>query len=127
MKKYLLTILSLCLLPSFVYAIDTITIDLGGTPVIMSITAARKTALSKFRARTNRFRASQIPPQSALTAEEAVQLFLDNELTNVERDVTTSTTAGDADFCTIFKDNSKTTTAQRNQIIAIGAGASPCP
>lgn len=127
MRVLLFLCVSLVVVVNLASAADSITIDLGGTPAVMTIPAGRKANLNKLRAQHNRMRAAQLVPLGPLTLEQFVQARLLIQLTNDEREGDKLTTTGDADFCGTYKDDAQTTSAQRTQVITVGKGASPCP
>ena len=127
MRKLMGGIVGVFFCATSVFAADAITIDLGGTPAILAITAPRKANIDKLLARVNLRRATQTPPLAPMTREQFVQMLFVTSFQQYDLEAVALSTAGDADFCTIFLDNAQTTATQRNQVISVGKGASPCP
>lgn len=117
-------ILSLCLallLPSFSAAVDTITIDLGGTPLVMPVSTTNKTMLARLLTRENARRAAQLPPLAALTLEQYVR----DLIVDMVRGYKVQSAGQDhVDACTAFKALSG---VEQTTITTQLGGVSPCP
>ena len=103
------------------YAADTISIDLGGTPVVAPVNAANKAMLTRLMARENTRRAAQSPPLVALTLET----FTRDVIVDMMRGYTVQSAGQDhIDACTAFKILSG---ANQATITTQLGGVSPCP
>lgn len=102
-------------------AADTITIDLGGTPVVLSVNATNKTLLTRLLTKENVRRAARTPPLVALTLEA----FARDLIVDMFRGYKVQTQGEEhVDACTAFK--ALSTAAQQTIITQLG-GVSPCP
>ena len=103
------------------HAADQITIELGGTPVVLSVTAMNKAVLTRLLTRENARRAAQTPPLAALTLEQYVR----DLIVDMVRGYKVQNAGQDhVDACVTFK---TLTAAQQNTIITQMGGTSPCP
>ena len=106
---------------SVAHAADTITIDLGGTPVVLSVNATNKALLTRLLTRENARRAAQTPPLAALTLEQYVR----DLIVDMVRGYKVQSAGQDhVDACATFN---TLTAAQQNTIITQMGGTSPCP
>ena len=104
--------LSLFALLASVAAADSITIDMGGTPVVLPINVANKAMLTR--------RCDKLAP-GAPSVEECVKVLIVDMLKGYK----TQTAGQDhVDACTTFK---TLTGAQQNTIVGQLGGTSPCP
>ena len=121
LRRYMLSLVLILLAANLVYAVDTITINMGGTPVILSMNATNKTMLTRLMTRENARRAAQLPPLVALTLEE----FVRDLLVDMVRGYKVQSAGQDhVDACATLKALSAT---EQNTIIAQMGGTSPCP
>lgn len=122
MKSVLLvTICALLLTCSLAHAVDTITIDLGGTPVVLSVNATNKALLARLLTRENARRAAQVPPLAALTLEQYVR----DLIVDMVRGYKVQSAGQDyLDACATFQ---TLTAARQAVIVAEMGGTSPCP
>jgi hypothetical protein len=119
--KYLLVTFMLLLSVTIVYAADTVTIDLGGTPIVMPINATNKALLTRMLTRENARRVAQTPPLPAVTLE----VFVRDLVVDMIRGYKVQNAGFDyIDACDRFK---TLTGAQQNTIITQLNGNSPCP
>jgi hypothetical protein len=105
------------------FAVDTVTIDLGGTPSVLSVNAVNKAMLTRMLTRENNRRAALTPPLAALTLEQ----FVADLVVDMMRGYKQQTAGNDhQDACTRF---GNLTAAQQATIIARAewGGFSPCP
>ena len=97
---------------SSVHAVNDITIDLGGTPVVLPVNAANKAMLTR--------RCGKLAPGAASVEECAkvliVDMFRGYKVQTANLDYT--------DACTTFKTLLE---AQQNTIVGQMGGTSPCP
>ena len=109
------------LLSAHAYALDVITIELGGTPVVLSVSPTNKALLVRLLVRENVRRSGLNTPLPVLTLEEFVRnLFVDT----VREQKTQAESLDYSDACTVFKTLSNA--AQAGIITQLG-GTSPCP
>ena len=121
LRRYMLSLVLILLAANLVYAVDTITINMGGTPVILSMNATNKTMLTRLMTRENARRAAQSPPLIALSLEE----FVRDLLVDMVRGYRVQSAGQDhVDACAAFKLLNQT--GQTNIITNLG-GHSPCP
>ena len=121
LRRYMLSLVLILLAANLVYAVDTITINMGGTPVILSMNATNKTMLTRLMTRENARRAAQSPPLIALSLEE----FVRDLLVDMVRGYRVQSAGQDhVDACAAFKLLNQT--EQTNIITNLG-GHSPCP
>ena len=109
------------LLTSVASAVDTIAIDMGGTPVVLSVNTTNKAMLTRLLIRENTRRAAQSPPLTALTLEEferdlIVDMFRGYKVQSAGQD--------HVDACVTFNGLSA---AQQQTILTTLLGNSPCP
>lgn len=103
------------------YAADSITTDLGGTPVVLPIAPATKALLTRLLARENARRAAQSPPLVALTLEQYVR----DLIVDMVRGYKVQSAGQDhVDACAAFKTLSG---AEQATIMTQLGGVSPCP
>jgi hypothetical protein len=121
MRIFLLAAGLLLLACTLAHAADAVTIDLGGTPVVLAVNATNKAMLTRMLTRENTRRAAQAPPLAALTLEEFVR---DLVIDMVRGYRVQSVGLDHIDACTKFK---TLTAAQQNTIITTLNGNSPCP
>lgn len=109
------------LFPVVACAIDQISIDLGGTPLVMPINATNKALLARLLTRENTRRVAQSPPMAALTLEQHMRDLIVDMVRGykVQNDG-----QGHVEACATFK---TLTAAQQTTIITQMGGASPCP
>jgi hypothetical protein len=121
--RYLGVIVLVLLTSLTANAVDTVTIDLGGTPSVLSINAVNKALLNRMLIRENNRRAALTPPLPALTLE----LFVSDLIVDMLRGYKQQTAGNDhQDACTRF---GNLTAAQQAAVIARAewGGFSPCP
>ena len=112
--------LLLMLWPGTSQAADSITIDLGGTPVVLSVNAANKDLLTRLLGKENARRATQSPPLSALTLEQysrdlMVDMFRGYKIQYAGEEY--------IDACTTFK---ALLAADQQSILTLLGGMNPC-
>lgn len=101
--------------------VDTIAINLGGTPVNLSVSATNKTVLTRMLTRENVRRAAQNPPLTALTLEQYVR----DVIVDAFRGLAIQAGGFDhIDACVAFK---ALTAAQQTTITTNLGGNNPCP
>ena len=106
---------------SFSEAVDTVTLDFGGTPVVMDVNATNKAMLTRLLTRENARRAAQSPPLAALSLEE----FMRDLIIDMVRGYKVQSAGQDhTDACATFK--SLAPAAQATIVARLG-GVSPCP
>lgn len=121
LRRSLLSLILLLLAASMAHAVDTITIDFGGTPMIFSVNAANKAMLGRLMARENTRRAAQSPPLAALRLED----FTRDLMIDMLRGYQVQSAGHDAtDACVAFKALSGVNQAA---ITTQLGGVSPCP
>ena len=112
---------ALPLLAGSVHAADQITIELGGTPAVLSVNATNKALLTRLLTRENARRAVQTPPLVALRLEQYVR----DLIVDMVRGYKVQSAGQDhVDACATFKG---LTATQQNTITTQLGGVSPCP
>lgn len=102
-------------------AADSITVDLGGTPVVLPINAANKALFMRLMARENTRRAARVPPLAPLT----VEAFVRDLIVDMVRGYQVQSTGQDyEDACAAFRALSG---ANRAAILTQLGEVSPCP
>ena len=121
LRRSMLSLILVLLAASMVYAVDDVTISLGGTPVVLSVNATNKAMLTRLLTRENARRAALSPPLAALTLEQYVR----DLIVNMVRGYKVRSAGEDhTEACTVFK---TLTGTEQNTIIAQMGGTSPCP
>jgi hypothetical protein len=123
MRIFLVVCSVIMLVCTMAHAADSITFDFGGTPKVLPLNTVEKIMYTRMLTRDNARRAANSPPLPAQTLEEFVAaLFID-----MTRGYKVQSGGLDVvDACVKFNDPG-TTAAQRNQILTILGGNSPCP
>ena len=104
--------LSWCFATMAPAAVDTIVIDLGGTPVVLSVNATNKTMLTR--------RCATLAPGNT-SLEDCIKILIVDMLRGYK---VQSSGQDHVDACTTFK---TLTGAQQTTIITQMGGTSPCP
>ena len=121
LSSILCLVMLVFLLPRLAEAVDTVTVDFGGTPTVLSINAANKTLLTRMMTQENARRAAKSPPLAALTLAD----FVRDLIVDMVRGYKVQTAGQDhVDACTTFK--ALSAGAQATLVTQFG-GTSPCP